>query len=239
MVVQRRHLEQALAVRRLEVDDLQNVGQRLADVDKADGDQHERHIVGKGQRRHRAAEEQRARVAHEDLGRVEIVNEEAEKSPDERRGVDTELLIALPPDGEHSEKQADRHRHAAGEAVDAVRDVDGVDRADNDERREHHIDPPAHHDLCVEKRHIEVRRQHALKAHQAEKRDRRGKLEQELLNSREAEVLLVLHLFKVIQKADAAEDQREKEDVEVLKIPRHHALPAADHDRGENAEDEH
>ena len=40
VVVQRRHLEKALAVRRLEVDDLQNVGQRLADVDKADGDQH-------------------------------------------------------------------------------------------------------------------------------------------------------------------------------------------------------
>ena len=58
MVVQRRHLEKALAVRRLEVDDLQNVGQRLADVDKADRDQHERHIVGKGQRRHRAAEKQ-------------------------------------------------------------------------------------------------------------------------------------------------------------------------------------
>ena len=198
VMVQRRHLEKALAVRRLEVDDLQNVGQRLADVDKADGDQHERHIVGKGQRRHRAAEEQRACVTHEDLGGVEIIDEEAENSPDERRSINAELLIALPPDGEHGEKQADRHRHAAGQAVDAVRDVDGVDRADDDKRRKHHVHPPAHDDLRVEKRHVEVRRQHALKAHQAEERDRRGELEQELLNGREAEVLLVLHLFKVV-----------------------------------------
>ena len=83
-------------------------------------------------------------------------------------------------------------------AVDAVRDVDGVDRADDDKRREHHVHPPAHHDLRVEKRHVEVRRQHALKAHQAEERDRCGELEQELLDGREAEVLLVLHLFKVV-----------------------------------------
>ena len=31
-----------------------------------------------------------------------------------------------------------------------------------------------------------------------EERDRRGELEQELLDGREAEVLLVLHLFKVV-----------------------------------------
>ena len=185
-------------MRGFEVDDLQNVGQRLANVDKADGDQHERHIVGKGQRRHRAAEEQRACVAHEDLGGVEIVDKEAEKSPDERRSINAELLIALPPDGEHGEKQADRHRHAAGQAVDAVRDVDGVDRADDDKRRKHHVHPPAHDDLRVEKRHVEVRRQHTLKAHQAEERDRRSKLQQELLNGGQAEVLLVLHLFKVV-----------------------------------------
>ena len=56
VMVQRRHFEQALAVCRLEVADLQNIGKRLADVNKADRDQHERHIIGKGQRRHRTAE---------------------------------------------------------------------------------------------------------------------------------------------------------------------------------------
>ena len=95
------HFEKALAVRRLEVSDLQNIGQRLADVDNADGDEHQRHIIGEGQRRHRSAEEERARVAHEDPGGMEIVDEEAEQSPNERRGINAELLVALPPEGEH------------------------------------------------------------------------------------------------------------------------------------------
>ena len=71
------------------------------DVDNTDGDEHQRHIIGEGQRRHRSAEEERARVAHEDLGGMEIVDEETEQSPNERRGINAELLVALPPEGEH------------------------------------------------------------------------------------------------------------------------------------------
>ena len=198
MVVQRRHFEQALAVCRLEVADLQNIGKRLADVNKADRDQHERHIIGKGQRRHRTAEKQRASIAHKNLGRVEIIDKEAEQTADERRGINAELVIAFPPDGKHRKEESHRHRHAAGQAVDTVGDVDGVDRTHDDKGRKHHVDRPAHHKALVKKRHIEVRRQHTLKAHQAEERNRRGELQQELLNGGQAEVLLMLHLFKVV-----------------------------------------
>ena len=51
VMVQRRHLENALAVRRLKVGDLNDVRERLADVDDANEQQHERHIVGERQSR--------------------------------------------------------------------------------------------------------------------------------------------------------------------------------------------
>ncbi len=45
VVVQRRHLEDALAVGGLEVGDLQDNGQRFDDVDQADQQQDERHFT--------------------------------------------------------------------------------------------------------------------------------------------------------------------------------------------------
>ena len=63
VVVQGGHLEDALAVGQLEVRYLNDVGQRLADVDDAHQQQHQRHVVGEGQRRHRAAQKQGAGVA--------------------------------------------------------------------------------------------------------------------------------------------------------------------------------
>ena len=47
-MVQRCHFEKALAVRQLEIADLNNVGHGLADVDDAHQDQDQRHIVGEG-----------------------------------------------------------------------------------------------------------------------------------------------------------------------------------------------
>ena len=96
-MVQRRHLENALAVRRLKVGDLNDVRERFADVDDADEQQHERHIVGERQSRHRAAEKERAGVAHEYLGGMEVIDEKADQSADHRRGKNAEVILIAPP----------------------------------------------------------------------------------------------------------------------------------------------
>ena len=85
MMMDRGHLEDALAMRQLEVAHLQDIGQRLNDVDEAHKQQHERHIERIGKAAHRAAEIQRAGVAHKRLGGVEIIEQEAAERADKKR----------------------------------------------------------------------------------------------------------------------------------------------------------
>ena len=88
VVVDRRHLEQALAVGRLEVGDLQDNGQRFDDIDQADQQQDERHFTRKCQTRNRTAEEQRTGIAHKHLSRVEVIAQEAQQRTRECRRKD-------------------------------------------------------------------------------------------------------------------------------------------------------
>ena len=75
-----RHLEQALAVRCLEVSDLQDDRKGLDDVDETDEQQDERHIARESHACDRAAEKQRTGVAHKHLRRVEVVDQKAEQA---------------------------------------------------------------------------------------------------------------------------------------------------------------
>ena len=75
VMVQRRHFENALAVGELEIRHLDDVGQRLTDVNDTHQQQHQRHVVGEGQCRHRAAQKQGAGVAHEHLGGVAVIHQ--------------------------------------------------------------------------------------------------------------------------------------------------------------------
>ena len=93
--------------------------------------------------------------------------------------------------------------------------------------------------MRLEKRHVETGRQHSLIAHQAEKRDRRGKLQKELLQRGQTKILVVLYLFIVVQKADDAENERKAKHVKVFEITCQHAGEAADDDGNQNARNEH
>ena len=55
MVVDGRHLEQALAVGRLEIGDLQNIGHGFTDIHEADQNQNQGHLQREGHGAHHAA----------------------------------------------------------------------------------------------------------------------------------------------------------------------------------------
>ena len=212
MVVEGGHFEHALAVAELEIADLDDVRERLDDVHEAEDDEDERHVVGKDHRRYRASEEERARVSHKDLGGVEVVDEKAQQTARDGRGEDAEGQELSAPDiGQHGEKQADRYACPGGEAVHAVRQVHGVHRADDDEGGKdeiHHFRQGLDH---VPEGYVEVSRDIARPAHEEHEGQRRDKLQKELRLGREAQVLLLAELFIVVQKADGAEDQGQRQ----------------------------
>src|SRR5256885_16700143 len=68
VVVERRHAEQPLSARRLEVADLQDDGERLEEEDAADDRQEQLLLDQDRDEPERGAERERAAVAHENLG---------------------------------------------------------------------------------------------------------------------------------------------------------------------------
>ena len=225
----RGHLEDALAMRQLEVAHLQDIGQRLNDVDEAHKQQHERHIERIGKAAHRAAEIQRAGVAHKRLGGVEIIEQEAAERADKRRRERGKAPL-LCRHGHEREEQHHGKRHARGKAVDAVRQVDGVDAADDDEHGQRQIDQRRDVDERLpDKRDIEIIRQGIRKMHAGKEQAGRQHLQNELLQARQAEIALFLHLDEVIGKADQAEHQRQRQHKQVLIVAGlAHGMPAGD-----------
>ena len=218
-MVQRRHLEDALAVGQLEVAHLDDVGQRLADVDDAHQNQHQRHIVGKGQRRHRAAQKQRPGVAHEHLGGVVVIHQKAQQTAHQRAGEHAQLLKAGPYHRHHQEEQTHRHGDAGAEAVQPVGDVHGVHGAGNDQHGEDEVDHPGQVQLHPKEGHIEVGGQDAAFPQQDDEQDGRCQLEQELLPGGQARVLFLFDLGVVVQKADGPKDQGKDQDDHARPIP--------------------
>ena len=245
MVVERGHLEHALAVRELEIADLDDVRQGLDDVHDAERHEDERHIVGKGQRRDRAAEKERTRVAHEHLRRVEIIDQKAQQAAGNAGGEHTEGQKPLAPeDGDDGEEDAHRHRRARGEAVHTVGEVHGVDRADDDEGRKDHIQRLGDRHRLVPERDVQaVERDIAEAAHEENERHGRRQLQQHFFAGRQAEILLFLELFIVVQKADRAEHERERQTKQVAIFALGHALKADrqahDRDRGNKHQPAH
>ena len=206
MMVERRHLEYALAVAELEVADLNYVGQSLDDIHDAESDEYQRHIVREGHGGNGSAEEQGAGVAHKHLCGVEIIHKEADEAARETGCEYAEFKELLAPrNGNAYKEQAHGNGGAAGKAVHAVGYIHGVDRSDDYKCREHEIQPLRHGNSFIEERDIEVRSRVADAAHQQHENQCCRELEQELFACGQAEVLLLLELFPVVQKADRAE----------------------------------
>ena len=83
----------------------------------------------------------RAGVAHEDARRVEIEEEEAAAAPGERAAQLHDLGLLELAGGEHEDQSHDRH-HAGGEAVGAVKKVDGVLHTDQPEHADRRHQQP-------------------------------------------------------------------------------------------------
>ena len=169
----------------------------------------ERHAEGKG-----------ARVAHEDGGRVAVVPEEAHAGAGDGGGKDGEidLLVA---EGDHGHDEHDHHGAAAGQAVEAVGEVDGVGQARHEEEDKDEVDPGHREGDAADGEgageHAQVKDEAAREAQlrgDADDVDRnqaeRHRDEDEaghLLGRREAQGALVGHGLDVVQKAERARDQ--------------------------------
>ena len=210
MVVEGRHTENALAVGQLKVGDLNDVAEGLGNIDDAHQNEGNRDVQSEGQSRHGAAQKQRAGIAHKDLGGMEVIDQKAAQTAEERCGKDAQLLIA-PHHCHHGKEDGDRHCDAGGKAVYAVSQVDGIYRAHHDKGGKHHIEDPGQLNGHICKGDIDSGIQIAKVAQQHGEQDRRCQLQQELLRGSQALVLLVLHLHIVVKKADAAVDQGKQE----------------------------
>src|SRR3954447_20683529 len=134
LVVDRGHQEDPLA-ERLEREALQQHRERLEHEDAAEDDQQLLGLRHHGEAGDRAAEAERAGVAHEDRRREGVEPEEPDARADEAAREQREVRLAGrdEPDPDVGE-QHDRGA-AAGEAVEAVREVDGARR-----RGDHEVD---------------------------------------------------------------------------------------------------
>ena len=232
MMVEGGHLEDAPALAGealcdLEIRHLDDVRQGLHDEDEAEGNEDQRHVIGEGQRRDRPAEKEGARVPHEALGGVEVIDNEAAQAPHHAGGEDAELLVAAAPgQGDRHEEQEYRQRRAACKAVDPVRDVHGVDRADDDEDREHHIQPLGHIDRLMHKGHIQMRAHKADLPHEQDEHQGRGELQQELAAGAQAHVLFLFELFPVVEKADQPEHAGKQQHKDMLEAAVQHPVKA-------------
>ena len=232
------HLEDPPAVGQLKVYNLYNIGQSFHNVDDPHQQEDQGHVGGEGHPRHRAPQKEGAGVPHEHLGRVGVEEQEGQQPPQQRRREDAQLGVA-PPGGDGDKEQGHRDGHRGGQAVQPVGDVHRVDGAHDDKGGEDHIQRPAQRKAEVEKGHVQGGGEPPLVAHEHEKQDGGGQLQQKLLQRGEPQILVPLDLLVVVQKADHPEDGGEEKDVDVGQIPRQHSRPAGDEHGQGGAGDEH
>ena len=167
-----------------------------------------------------------------------VVDEEGRKPADERCREQRERRLAPEPRADREEGH-DRDSDTGRKAVDTVGQVDRVDAAHDDEHREDQIDEPRNVERHVPERDVEVARQVAVVAQERQIRARRRQLEHQLLQRREAEVALELHLDKIVDEADQAEHEREGQHIEMRPVADQHTAPARGHDAEDRRRDEH
>ena len=211
------HAEHALA-RRLERDDLDDDGERFADKDEADDDEQELRMRQDADGRERAAEREAARVAHEDFRGVRIEAQEAEAGRGNRDAEQREVGMARQ-HGDDGERTA-RNRHFAGrEAVEAVREVHGIRRADEHEEHERIIEPAEIDvDICPRNPDARIDAEH-LRA-DVHRDDGDEDLARELLPRLKAEVAFLDDLDVVVEEAEHEMAEHDEEREENLRRPR-------------------
>ena len=128
-----------------------------------------------GRHRHEQAEQQSSAVAHEDLGRIEVVRQEADAHTesddgDERADVGLQQRTQVVEAAAVEEEGGRRDGHdAGGQAIQAVDQVDGLGHADHPEDRDER-DPVVREHEDVEERDSEIEHRDA-EPHQHQRGD--------------------------------------------------------------------
>lgn len=120
----------------------ERIGQRYADNQQRRYERHDRNLLEPKhrQRRQREAEEQSPGVAHENFRRVEVEEQESPDAAEQQSGQQNNRLVAH--DNAHHENGGNGDpRHACGQAVQTVDQVDRVRHADDPHDGDRDADP--------------------------------------------------------------------------------------------------
>src|SRR3984893_16358783 len=131
MVVDRRHQEHPFAGG-LEGDHLNHHRQRLDHEDPPEQDQQQLVLVHHRQPRHRPAQPQRARIAHEDRRRKRVEPEKADRAAHQAAGEHRQFELTRDEGYGDVREQHDR-RAARGQAIETVGEVDRARRTRHDQ----------------------------------------------------------------------------------------------------------
>ena len=144
MMVDRRHFKNTLAGQ-LDTANLDDVRHRFRYIDDSDKNKDDRHPQSKRQSHHQSAQEHRAGVAHKYLCRMEVPHQKAQADTSQRCCQQVHLHKAF--DGGNDQKaHGCHHCNRRCQPVDAIGQVDRIDRTDDDEQ----------HDRVVEKADVKL-----------------------------------------------------------------------------------
>ena len=160
-------------------------------------------------RRDSAAECQRARVAHEDLGRMRVEAQEGQAGHHHGHAEDGKVVVARHIADERIGARGNGHR-ARSQAVEAVRQVDRVARADEHEEHEEVV-ADADVDIDIRNRDPDGRVDAKHARADDHRHDGDEDLAEHLLLRFEAEVALLDDLDVVIEEAQHEVAERDEE----------------------------
>ena len=210
----RTHLENTLAVGQLEIRHLQHHRARFAEVDDAHQRHENRHIQAVRHRAEQAAQKERAGVTHKDLGGKEVPHQKTDTAAchSRRENVHAEHMAHT---RNHHENDGGEKRHRGTETVNAVGQIDRVDKShDHDQRNR--IEPEMNVHIAEEGNRGDSRVAHQRNRQQIGARNQHH--QNHLLRGRQSFVLLLDDLDIVVQESDRAEQQRHQN-------ARHHPEP--------------
>ena len=187
---------------------------------------------------HGAAQKQGAGIPHEHLGGIEIVNEEAQNASGQSGGKGPHAAL-IPPGSQQGEEDGHRQGHRARQAVQAVGEVHRVDTAHQHEGGKHQVHCPGQRDVDVGKGDVQVGGEIAEITHQGQEGHGHGQLQQQLPPGGEAGVLMLAHLGKVVDEADAPVYQGQAQHDEGGIVSAHQVLPTEDQHRHRDAHHKH
>ena len=217
MVVDWCHLEEALAVCKLEIANLKNNGNCFHYVDDTNCYNCKRSIDSESHTCHSAAEEERACIAHKYSCRefvIEIESEEtAEKCECKSHRHSHTCLCA---DCVYcDEEECNNHCYGCCKTVDAVCKVNCVYDAHDSENRKAEEERPADRNCYLDEWEEDFRLDIAEVSEHCNKDCRRANLEKELLNRCETCILLLLDFCHIVDRADDAENESESRHDEI------------------------